>query len=300
MVEKKIEGMKIFTDWQEKEIQKKTPLDKVKKRKQGKGQLELCYVETSYIVSRLNEIFGFNWSWDILSESDVDTSLKIGEVMCEGKLTINGVSKTQHGSADVQYQRGSDHTPDNLISLGDNYKSASSDALKKCASLFGISLDVYAGKIKPEDVDNVEKPVGEKGTVHSSATRKDVPRNDPRSNQGLVTISTKQNKFMWYLVKTAGIPNKEFEYFVKVKFGTEDPKMYHSYDDFQEVIDLLKGLADKKKAGGDAISDWKSFYNSAVEDESGKEEDKPAKKPGRKPKEDDSLPEAIPGEEPVE
>jgi hypothetical protein len=48
------------------------------------------------------------------------------------------------------------------MSLADDFKAAASDALKKCASLFGVALDVYSGEVNggspPHEVSTQEIP----------------------------------------------------------------------------------------------------------------------------------------------
>ena len=63
------------------------------------------------------------------------------EVVIRGRLTVHAkhgtIVKEQFGSASVKRSNGS------ITSLGDDLKAATSDALKKCASLLGLALDLY-------------------------------------------------------------------------------------------------------------------------------------------------------------
>lgn len=108
-----------------------------------RGNKIAAYVETGYVVSRLNQIFSpAGWDFEILEQGVIETR-KIesgdGEVWVRGRLTIldhkNGyrVSKTQYGQ----------HVVHKNIPVGDALKAAASDCLKKCASLFGIAHDIY-------------------------------------------------------------------------------------------------------------------------------------------------------------
>src|SRR5574341_1870515 len=116
-----------------------TPPEFIKKR-QGRGGKEFTYVEGGYVVAKLNEAFSpVGWEFEVLEEKVVENSGKVSEVWVRGRLTVvdhkNGyrVSKTQYGTHQ--------HHDGNFI--GDTLKSASTDCLKKCASYFGIALDVY-------------------------------------------------------------------------------------------------------------------------------------------------------------
>jgi len=79
----------------------------------------------------LNHAFDYNWSFDIEQFEKND-----GEVVVLGKLTGEGISKMQFGSKAITNGKGE---------IGDDLKAAGSDALKKCATLFGIALHLYSG-----------------------------------------------------------------------------------------------------------------------------------------------------------
>ena len=110
----------------------------------GKGGKEFTYVEHAWVTATLNEAFGWAWSWEIVEHQiilDHETQKPI-EVVVLGKLTIHtqrgDLVKMQFGSADVKRDRQG-----NPLSIGDDLKAASSDGLKKCASLLGVALDLY-------------------------------------------------------------------------------------------------------------------------------------------------------------
>ena len=70
----------------------------------------------------------------ILKETD--------EVLVLGKLTAEGITKMAFGS--MQISRNKDTKA--IISLGDDLKAASTDALKKAASLLGVGLYLYSNQ----------------------------------------------------------------------------------------------------------------------------------------------------------
>jgi len=115
-------------------IQTATPVEFIKTRV-ARGGKTAKYVEGGYVIARLNQIFGApNWDFDIVDKEILDK-----EVWVRGRLTIkdhkNGytIGKSQFGT----HERASG------VPLGDTLKAAGTDALKKCASLLGIALDVY-------------------------------------------------------------------------------------------------------------------------------------------------------------
>ncbi len=147
----------------------------------AKGGGQWTYIKASYVRKVLDSVFGFNWSFDI--ETTVAEAFEVakmtGGIVVKGTLTarvkVDGewveLRKTQFGRADVKWQMVAATGPDGQViyetdtygkrkpkktrkldefsgspmplDLGNDFKAATSDALKKCASLFGIGADVY-------------------------------------------------------------------------------------------------------------------------------------------------------------
>ncbi len=120
-------------------ILQKTPPQYVYKRP-GKGGGTFDYVTVSYVQKALNYIFGWNWDFEIIQQG-----IEGKQVWVLGKLTVRGtlpnqtIIKTQYGRADIKFKR---YTKD-MLDFGNDLKGATSDALKKCASMLGIASDVY-------------------------------------------------------------------------------------------------------------------------------------------------------------
>lgn len=108
----------------------------VKKAIGGKPAKYVSFVDVQYMTRALNFAFGFNWSFDVIETRQEGEYLTV-----LGKLIVNmdgtTISKTQWGSQQLRAK----------MELGDGLKAATSDALKKCASMFGIAADVYAGEV---------------------------------------------------------------------------------------------------------------------------------------------------------
>lgn len=126
----------------------KTP-EKAKKVRPAKDGGVWTYVSGSYMKKQLNMLFGWNWDFEIVSEQIL---LDAGEVVVKGKLTCrcngNTIVKMQYGNKDIIFKKGT-KTP---LSIGNDLKSAATDALKKCAAEIGIAQDIYA----PEDFKDFE------------------------------------------------------------------------------------------------------------------------------------------------
>lgn len=127
-------------------ILKRTPSQYVHKRPaKGGGQWE--YVTGGYVRKCLNLMFGWDWSFEIISREVI-----YGEAIVEGKLTCNSngrsIVKMQFGNKDIVYKKQSDEDRDKgldriPLSIGNDLKAAATDALKKCAAELGIAADIY-------------------------------------------------------------------------------------------------------------------------------------------------------------
>lgn len=139
-----------ISDAQRSVLTQQTPDDAILTRK-GKGGKTFSYVPHAWVTETLNNAFGWAWSWEI-TEWRLVPEAEPREVFVLGRLTVHGrhgdLAKTQFGSSDVKRNRSGE-----VLSIGDDLKAASSDALKKCASLLGIALDLYKADVRPSDAD---------------------------------------------------------------------------------------------------------------------------------------------------
>jgi len=113
--------------------------DNIKQRKGNFGQT-LDYIEASSVIQRLNDVLEGNWSFEIME-------FKIGEeeVFVKGQLTVGSIVKQQFGGSQITRKKDSKE----IICISDDLKSAASDCLKKCATLFGVGLSLYSNGHKP-------------------------------------------------------------------------------------------------------------------------------------------------------
>lgn len=124
----------------------KTPVQHVYERP-GKGGQVFKYVTGNYVEKVLNFTFGWNWDFEIVAHG------KEGDqVWVQGKLTVkddksHSITKSQFGRSDVKFlsemRNGKKVKTSTMLDFGNDLKSASTDALKKCASLLGIASDIY-------------------------------------------------------------------------------------------------------------------------------------------------------------
>ena len=148
----------------------KTPPQFVYKRP-GKGGGTWDYVTVSYVQRVLDYVFGFNWDFDILEHGK-----EADHVWVRAKLTVrspdgkHAIVKTQFGRSEVKHKKDG-----GLLDYGNDLKAASSDALKKCASMLGIARDIYGkGDYKQEThKEPRQEPVvqlDDKGKVDAAIT----------------------------------------------------------------------------------------------------------------------------------
>lgn len=151
-----------------------TPKEEIRWRP-GRGGSKLPYTDSAFVIRTLNEAFG--WDWDF--EADNEELLLVGdkpfEVKVRGRLTVrlNGlaVTKVQFGSQPIEYLKNSDIP----VSIGDAFKGAATDALKKCASLLGIALDLYDSDspVHTNGASSQQKPQPRKQEPERVATEKE-------------------------------------------------------------------------------------------------------------------------------
>lgn len=129
-----------------KHLLKSTPAQYVKQRP-AKGGGTWNYVSGGYVKKVLNLMFGWDWDFEIVEEKIL---IEAKEIVVKGRLTCrtNGrtIVKMQYGNKDIIFKKGTDIP----LSVGNDMKSAATDALKKCASEIGIAADIYnAEDFKP-------------------------------------------------------------------------------------------------------------------------------------------------------
>jgi hypothetical protein len=153
-------------------LEREFPKERIKQRKGRSGAL-LDYIEGHAIIARLNEAFEGQWSFEVY---DHQILKEMDEVLVLGKLSAGDITKMQFGSSQITRDRESNE----IVSLGDDFKAASTDALKKCATLLGVGLYLYAddgdGASRPEGKGRNERPP--KGNASTGGDRSGAPLSD--------------------------------------------------------------------------------------------------------------------------
>jgi len=108
--------------------------DQVKKRRGNHGK-QLDYVEASTVINRLNHSLEGDWGFRI-----VEYKVESDEVLVIGEMQIVNAVRQQFGGSRITRNKDTGEA----INIADDLKSATSDALKKCAAGFGVALHLYS------------------------------------------------------------------------------------------------------------------------------------------------------------
>jgi len=117
------------------------PFPKEVERQLKKGGATLTYIPVSEVISRLNKVLGFDgWSYEIVKceRDSLDPDFIVAHVRMtvfpDGEKFAN-VSKDGFGGQKIKRTKAGD-----IVDLGDEFKGAVSDALKKAAQALGVGL----------------------------------------------------------------------------------------------------------------------------------------------------------------
>lgn len=203
----------------------KKPFDQaeVKTRKAGGGRV-LKYADGATYVRRLNEAFDHDWKWTILSrercpEVGRDGKPAPDELVVLGRLEAGGVVHEAFGGSTVG--RGEN--------LGDDWKSAATDALKKAASLFGIGLELYTDVQPPEETPTTT-----------------APSSKPSATKGGAAASDAQRAKIRALLEATGMPEEVLVSKVRSKYACAPGAL--TVEQAAAVITYLEGIAARGKA----------------------------------------------------
>ena len=108
------------------------PPEQLRTRRGTNGK-QFSYVEAHTVVTRLNEATDYEWTFEVVRHE-----ILADEVIVLGRLVIDGIAKMAFGGSSVTRDSSGKE-----MSIADDLKAATSDAIKKAASLFGCGLEMY-------------------------------------------------------------------------------------------------------------------------------------------------------------
>jgi hypothetical protein len=135
---------------QQSELEAPFPRQMIKKHP-TKG---LSYVPVSEVIAKLNRVLGSsNWSYEVnrfweAGTQETQSGVFPKWVMAHVTLTavVDGERATKDGVGGQEVKtlkpKSGSSTPGGVVDLGDEYKGAMSDALKKAAQGFGVGLEL--------------------------------------------------------------------------------------------------------------------------------------------------------------
>jgi len=203
--------------------------EQIKQREGSFGKM-LDYIEGHSVIQRLNDAFDSNWSFEIIDHEVLNDT---DEVIVQGKLSTNGVVKTQFGSTRITRAR---ETGD-MISLADDMKAAATDALKKAATLLGVGLHLYfrdkpaSGRRENPGANHSDRSGGNGGNGSGAKSR-------GKNGNGNGRISSKQHKYILDLMKEAGMTKSQLNQHCTQVYGSVVD--YINRSDASGLIDWLR------------------------------------------------------------
>lgn len=199
--------------------------DQIKHRKGNFGNT-LAYLEGHTVIQRLNSALDAAWSFEVVTHEVLQD-----EVLVLGRLVVDGIVKTQFGCSTITRSKSTGE----LVSLGDDLKAATTDALKKAATLLGVGNYLYAGD--PQSPVRAKDPIRMNGDSQApfqgvfmdnnqvnkkGGNVEDSYHTRSRENyQGSQRLSSKQFDFIHGIARKKGITQKEINENSVGKFGTK-------------------------------------------------------------------------------
>lgn len=224
-------------------LEKPFPEEEVKQRNTYYGKI-LDYLEAPSVIKRLNQAFNGEWSFRIIDHKILDH-----EVVVLGSLRTGYITKQQFGTSKIHNNGKPEES-----SLGDDLKAASSDALKKCATMFGVGLYLYNnhnGK-KLQNLNQTEEKPKDEAEQNPQNQEDDLPRNQPGSQPAEdhdpddspqekkeeKKITSWQKNRIHQLIQEKRLSKERVYESIQKTFNK---KLYQlSYDQAREVIQKLK------------------------------------------------------------
>ena len=181
------------------------------KQRQGNFGHILDYVEGHVVTSRLNDAFEGNWSFEIVKYRILkDTK----EVIVLGKLIAENVTKMAFGSKEMAINKDTKA----IISLGDDLKSASTDALKKAASLLGVGLYLYS-EIRPNGTGGNDSKDQPDGNIGNESKDRGGGQTQGKSDGDGGRLTNKQLAMIFAVGKSKGLQSKDIKDKAVATFG---------------------------------------------------------------------------------
>lgn len=196
------------------------------------------YITAWTVIERLQEVCPGDWefNFEVLSIDDDTTSIdpQTGTVTgsrtahVKGYLTINGLTRASVGIGDYKTNRRG-----TMFVFGGPFKQAQSDALKRCAVMFGFGLELYK-KV------GGERQYGEDDSPASASQRQPAPMTE--LPYATIYMTDLEGQHIAHIKKymMASIPDikaeKHMENRIKARFGSKINEIQLSVQEFYDTM----------------------------------------------------------------
>lgn len=197
------------------------------------------YITEGAITARLDEVDP-NWSFEIQQ-----LSVRDKQGVCAARLTVNGVTRENVGMQAIEYQKDSDRES------GEPEKGAVTDALKRCARLFGIGRYLLDDPPKVNGGNDAEfnkwLVAKQKAWAEANAPKTEtvpppppviVPKPEPTPEPKRVTVTTENDLNAVFSDGWADALNE-----AETLHATEAQKQETNGKTFYRLIDSDKGIS---------------------------------------------------------
>lgn len=249
-------------------VERRLPSEAIKERKIGGTTLK--YIGGSTVIRLLNEAFDYNWSFQIISTDIIESVPKAITVWENGKkvtaknsdgtpkmeaqapyiqvlgrLTIPG---DEPGTGIVKEQYGTKILLGGASEQEGAAKSAGTDALKKCATMLGIGLELYEDDA-PSEAPSGDyqkgyntKPSYNKGSYNNNYQKKEAP-SIPALNWTTPEIVKEVDRIQVLMADMGLKDSNDLDPFVQT--WLKDPKATKDFDVTPENIKEFNNFFEK-------------------------------------------------------
>lgn len=206
------------------------PKNALKQRQGGGGKF--TYVETHTVIHRLNNATNGEWSFYVR-----DTQWRGDLLIVLGELTIPGLGTRSGFGVQKVSERGGE----------DLVKGAVSDALKKCATLFGTALELYGSDYEasapaqqPNAPQTASKPPAKPTPINANGDKPITPAAMKRIHALMSEIGLDHSHLTAYAIDQGHQSSKELTMEQVTKLGNgikEKPEAVAKY-----LTDLLNKI----------------------------------------------------------
>lgn len=220
-----------------KELDEEFPENQLSTRPVSGGR-KYTYVNPVAVIRRLNDTCP-EWSYEtdfIMSQHKIETrhrkdgktyDVEYEEFTVKGSLTIAGITREQYGGGNTDG-----------ATLGEAMKAAGTDALKKCAAMFGCALYLYGddqSTQEPSNGDNGNWGGGDRNARKATDKQRDMLRAKAKGLEEIGNDELAGKMRKW--ADSDGLTNQHVDYAVS--------QAKQSHEEYDRSLSTPTGAADE-------------------------------------------------------